>query len=822
MKIEASPVSPSQVIASEEQAQTREWWARILVVAGVVVGAQDAAYFGADASTMLGALLVGAGLAFSSAGTRRWIPPLVGVAAAVALSRVDGFGREFLYAVAFAAALLEILRPRGRRSALVALLPITAASAALDLVPQGWILLQQGCEWLSGSLSGGSAVLGPTAFGFMPLLGVTGLVIAGTRSPARRTAAFVASAWLAWIAFIVVAQALLVPWVARQPAFAQWLGSGSSFPPIAVVGSLVPAIALLAALPLVAFVARRKTFATAATPVAAERISLPRLFAPAATGCVCAILALWPWGAGSGERKTVYFLEKGLQNLQVPTWDQFGQQAAGMFGLMAERLKSRGYELKPIPTLTELDAVSNDAILLVVNPNEVTDPELAAFDKFVAGGGSALVLGDHTDIMGTKGPTNRLLEPLGLRLREDSGFAINNNWESKFGPPVHWLLAGNDQQNVGLQLSTGATIEFLRFGPRPLLVARHAFSDASDPEKRRGDLRGDYALNPGEELGDRCVAAEVRHGAGRAIVFADTSSFQNLGVNFSWPLVSRLFNRLSDAPSRLESLAPWVGAFGLAACAAIAIGAHDTRRWSAVAACVLGLSAGHGIATGVARANAGHVAPPADSTPVAFVDLRHASEATSRFWQGDSINGLLLTLVRSGYEPFVIGPADSAPSGWKPAVHVLVHPRVAPSSAELESWLSTIEQGAIGLVALDGGRAAGHAEWSKLGVSIGSEPLGPLPIRPKLDPINFGLAMREPQMTNGFALTGLTSEWTPRVADSGRVVIAERKYGAGRLVVIGDSRFLLDRSLESETEAWVGNLRLVASLVRPVAVSEAP
>ncbi|MEL6329725.1 MAG: DUF4350 domain-containing protein [Planctomycetota bacterium] len=808
---------------------------------GVAIGSQHAAYLGPETATMLGAGLCGAGLASAVFAERALaVRAAIGIALALVLWRVPGTGDVFVYAVGVLAALGAVVSRPGGARALLVVAPPAAWLIAQQVFPGLWTLSVWASEWISSSLSAGAVTLGPTGLGLVPLLAVAPLALMINGGSRRRGPIQLGALLVFWPAIACFAQAEIVPSLMRTVIHSRWFGGAAPWANMAFFGAAVPAVLAVLVLAMIGATgwlsgsldrALRAMRGTSGAPPAESTddapATAPAWLARLASGrsAVAAIttIALFAFLAVIAPRLaapaagpatgTIYVRTGGLLDFQTPGWERFGVANSGMFGLLVERLRRRGAEIVEIESLETLGDAGSADIAIVINPNEMPDLERDAFEAFVRAGGSGLVLGDHTDIAGTKAPTNRLLEPFGVSLNIDSAYPMTGKWEGKFGPPTHDLATQLDRHNIGLQQSTGASIEIRDLGVRPLLVARHAFSDDADHTMARGDLRGNYRYDVGEAFGDRCVAAEIQRGRGRVLVFADTSMFQNVAVAWTWPFVERVFERLRARPVALESIASPVGLASLTIAAglalALSIGSMAANGWVGLAVATGVGSAGTMVSVGLARGTT----PLAEiDAPTAVIDMRHASDVTSMLWTSRSVSGLVITLERCGIEPTMLLAGAGVPE--QAGVYVIPHPRRPLGRAKLDALIERAERGTTVLLAVSGESPANDEDFAEaLGLRIDPRPLGPVPVREKLAPSEFAAAMLQPQMSEAYALEALRPSWVPRLTDSGNVIIAERSVGEGRVVVVADSMFLSDRSIESEKEAWIGNVQLVRALV---------
>lgn len=498
----------------------------------------------------------------------------------------------------------------------------------------------------------------------------------------------------------------------------------------------------------------------------------------------------------------IVFLKSRIADTSVPEHGRYGISRSGMFGLLPRYLALDGH----LTTIHEgpltRRIIDSASVLVVPLPVRSFAPEeAAAISTFVGRGGTVLVMGDHTDLLGIMKPLNDLTGPWGIHLRFDSAYPAVNRWRR--------CLSGSHAGHGRTGIGTGASLQIAP-PARPLLVARYALSDAGDRSNAGGGAYlGNYAFDAGERLGDLVVAAVARHGEGRVVVFGDTSSFQNVQLPSSYPFVAALMSELAGPADR----APWKDPMvAILAAALAALSLAGTRAAAAGIACAV--MAGSALTALLSEA------PPLDRlpsrAPVALIDSAHLNGYSRSLWHTESLGGLLVGLQRDGFLPLMV--EDRLPAGpWGgSALPVLVEPRRPLARAELLDLRSHLESGGDFIVAVgsQGGRNLDPL-LAPYGISIGSLPLGPHPIRPDMDESGFQQARRSPQFRRAHpVLTGDPLAVRSHYKAFGRDVVLELRSGAGgRLIVLADPDFLTDGMLENEHGAWEGNVSFLSRLL---------
>ncbi|MGQ0568272.1 MAG: DUF4350 domain-containing protein, partial [Armatimonadota bacterium] len=173
---------------------------------------------------------------------------------------------------------------------------------------------------------------------------------------------------------------------------------------------------------------------------------------------------------------------------------------------------------------------------------------------------------------------------------------------------------------------------------------------------------------------------------------------------------------------------------------------------------------------------------------------------------------LLVNLQRNGYLPLRIRDGYDKRPIPAAALPVLVAPRRVLSRGEIQALADHLGRGGDVLASVGPEESAAlRALLAMHGLSVGRMPLGPVPIQPDTDRAGWQARQSQPQFRRAWPLVG---DGTSHVRALYRafgfdVVVEARSTGcAGRLLVVGDPDFLLDRVLEDEHGAWPGNVDL--------------
>lgn len=518
-----------------------------------------------------------------------------------------------------------------------------------------------------------------------------------------------------------------------------------------------------------------------------------------AFGVAVTVAALAAGEAGGPLRIGVY--RQGLVNFETPKHGIHGVANTGMFGLWVARLERSGHGIEMVDTIDARSLGSLDALVLT-NPNALAEGAVGAMERFVAGGGLLVVLGDHTNIEGTQDIINQALQPYGAWLRFDSATPVGSNYRSmwRFSPVIR--AAGVGEDNSMLRFGLGGSFDLDSWQWHPWMVMTHAFSDIGN-RANLPSLLGDKQYSHGELLGDLPVAAARRYGQGRVVIFGDTSSFQNLAVLRTEPLITdAIFRRDLAWP-----VATLVAGLGCTLMAAVLL-ATGRPAFS-----IGGLLAAAAV-VGTAFASGGSMAaegPSAAGERKLLVDIAKAGSISLQTFRRTSIDGLLMSGVRSGFWPQHAASWASLDDAIAADVFVTISPQRPISDRDVAALQRFLERGGTAILAAGYGPARTIRKLEeRFGFTITDSILGPVPIREKLDPGAFLATRAELQMKEAWMLAlHEPSDWEQTRSVDNYLVMAVKRVGEGRLLVISDGRFLLDENLEGEKEGWDGNIAVV-------------
>ena len=431
--------------------------------------------------------------------------------------------------------------------------------------------------------------------------------------------------------------------------------------------------------------------------------------------------------------KRVAFYYHGFSNWVRPDFNSFGSRSSGMFGNLPDFVESMGFKQPVPPTrddkgylkagvlLTEItpETLKGVDVLMLLNPDDTFNHEdppagvemskdqqarKTAFDecktdeekkqlmlswhrdalrliwKFVADGGSLLVIGDHTFLKEVTFPGGEKVaklwlndlfapKPFHIRFMNDSAKYFVGGWLQSMENPAHPLTYGlpDDQNEVGMVVgaSLGVTSP-----ARPVIVGKYGFLDPGDLREGPRGYLGNLEFDMGEELGQIVIAAEQAYGRGRVLVFGDTSAFANGIITNTGEFCNRVFTWLAlnardkrpELTAGLESFDPervspssnapmTLLTLVLLAVAGVAFVYAGGWQGLPIAAVIMGVIAASPNPDITVRFGPGLGRTPRDAGAirVAYIDEYHMPRISKEGWRDDGVMGLHLNLMRNGF-----------------------------------------------------------------------------------------------------------------------------------------------------------------------------
>ena len=510
-------------------------------------------------------------------------------------------------------------------------------------------------------------------------------------------------------------------------------------------------------------------------------------------------------------RGTVLFYDAGQLEWGRPVFGQYGPHSGGTFGLWPDYLAAYGYTAQN-GLLTAQNLADARVVVLINLPQNLTADEKKRLLAFVESGGALIIWGEHTGVGRIREPINDLLAGLPgapIHLRFDSAVPVRQGWAEGLVLRPHPATQGI-QDPIDLVIAVGAS---LRIGPPavPLIVGRFGHSDMGDAGNRARNYVGDMRYNPGEQLGDVVLAAQVPYGSGQIVVLGDTTPLGSVNLMTNMPFHARLLDWITAERSKAWDLVlrnGWLAVL-LFAGAAACLAAGRCRLALVAAALVLGLTL-----TLTGKINADTSAPAIPQGAIAYVDVSHQERFDRLLWETTSIGGLDYNLVRNGALPLLLHEIDAG-ALERAELLVIIAPGGRFSAREVETINGWVSQGGRLLVSAGFEESeASKALLASFGLSVGHIPLGPVALEREAGPVRFHEA---------WPVSAVGEAAQPIVEGYGYPLATHQPWGKGGVVLIGDSAFLLGGNLEDQYSYQEGNILLLRDILTDyLAVGGAP
>jgi hypothetical protein len=509
--------------------------------------------------------------------------------------------------------------------------------------------------------------------------------------------------------------------------------------------------------------------------------------------------------------KKIVLYEKGFLNWLKPTHGSYGRLSSGMYGMLPVLLESLGARCVISPDLSDADVNDADVLALIFPDDPWQQGQAQRIHSFVRRGGSLLVLGEHTtcDPNGSN-RFNEILTPTAMQVRFDCATFAVGGWLQSYEALSHPATAGvaDDQNQFGVVI--GASV-IAHWPARPLLIGRWGWTDDGDRASDRA-MMGNDRYDAGEKLGDVVLAAEQPLGKGRVMAFGDTSGFTNAISVSSYQFTSRLFAYLAGRDANTHTAWRQIVAL-LAGAGLITLVGHRPGPWkTSFVAAGLTISL---VACSIVNQARGNLLPDGrHSRPnsLAYIDASHVEAYSSESWRPEGIGGLALTLMRNGCLALDL-PRLTPERLERAGLLISIAPARAFSPQEIETVKAFVKNG--GTFILTTGyeqRAPSEALLDAFGLRVG------MPKGTSLEPEPLGHFKSPYLESEGRRVYVRFHAAWPVAADEpdaqviaygrdNQPVIIMRRFGTGKVLLIGDTCFAMNMNLESENGAPFEGLR---------------
>ena len=787
---------------------------------------------------------------------RTWpaiLPLLAALAAAVVMTASPLEAVNVMAVAVFFAGLCMARADAGRKVLLV----VSQAAAVFGIyriiltgVPAVWAVADRASGWLgaaAGAVTGQPLSVGPSFAGldFLVLMGLmAGLWVAAGSKPrwvrGLAAAGGIVAAHLVYLVVLAYAPRLMaaIPAAGEVAAATAAPHTEKAWSFWSAINTLLPwnlpVLAGIAQL-LVAAAVLRWSPPPAAAAAEGERTDRARAVAAGvalAAGLAAAVLPMATTLYGrQGDLAGKKFVanEKGFLNWLRPVHGEYGRLVIGMYGMLPDLIESFGGTLVRTTTFSKEDLEGASAVILLYPNQPWGEGQLARIWDFVRGGGSLLIMGEHTIRESDGGSRfNDVLAPTDIHVNFDCAQWAVGGWLNCYEPAGHPITAGKRQERNEFGVVIGASVN-ARWPARPLIMGRWGWSDWGDPGSGRA-MMGNDRYDGGERLGDVYLAAEQSFGRGKIVVFGDTSSMTN-GINIgSYPFTSTLLGYLAgpdSAPALWRTLLALVAAAAAAvllwhgwlvqpwgtspACATAGQASRATARVAIVA-----LAAGAALAASAACTHRANITLPdgARRQPnnLAYIDTSHLEAFSQESLRDDGIMGLEHMLLRCGFLTLALGDFR-AEALDRAALLVSVAPARPFSDTERRAVRDFVEKGGVFICTAGYDQSEAVAPLlADFGLRVGSpegrdrepRPLGHFKspyvnVKGRIHFVRFHAAWPVAQDDSALAEGGSRKAGPPQVIAYGPdnvPVILMRPWGKGKVVVVGDTGFAMNKNLE--------------------------
>lgn len=550
-------------------------------------------------------------------------------------------------------------------------------------------------------------------------------------------------------------------------------------------------------------------------------------------------------------QKVIFYGKNMVGTWDVPGYGRYGKDAVGMFGLWPVYLTMLGYEtelvvenktrfiesISPVSenitnyldfreytTVIETEQITrpmldNAAVFVVSNLNaSFSKQEHLVIWEYIANGGSLLVIGDHTNVGGIQTPLNDLLAPVGVRFRFDAALPLDEQfkWLSCVHLLHHPITAPLPSIHV-LQYGIGASLD-IPLTAVPIVIGDSALSDAGDPLNEDIAYLGDYEYNKGEHLGDVVLVAGAFYGNGKVLVFGDTSTFQNPALPFSFSFLSSTFTWLTSTHT-VQTTTFQIGGSLLLLLAAVLVYRFFRKKTTtfAIFPFVLCMAL---LFSPMVTPLLGNTLGVANPENLVLIDSSHGERFSLNSFTGESINGLIVNLQRNNLLPVLLREF-SEEKILASKLLIFNAPTKAFTSEEVTFLRSYMADGGIVLLATGyDDKETSLPLLKTFNVDIGQTPLGPVPYVEG----NLTYYQNEPRFVDSWPLSfpkeQALSYYNFTWQNFSFHLVVFLQHGAGGLLVISDSQYLLDKNLESVYDYWPGNILFLKYLLEEVLSKE--
>ena len=558
-------------------------------------------------------------------------------------------------------------------------------------------------------------------------------------------------------------------------------------------------------------------------------------------------ISTFPYLSDGSLGKLVIYERDCEMNFDLPRFpegdESFGPYSGfsvGAFGLYIANIGYKVEYLNYTNPQTLGEALEDADVLMIINLNKsLSSGDLESIWNFTRNGGNLLVFGDHTsmfvsdeDFKSGKDYLNEILLPTGIRVNPDTADNIQGHWIYATTYLPHFVT-----KDLGIEITTssvGASLD-LRGTARPVIIGRYSFSDKADPNTP-GHL-GNRSYERGEKLGDLILAASDTYGKGNILVFGDTSYIFNSEMPFRYKLARDSMAWLMSHEYQPMAFIQWISFAILGLIAAYYLfskqstGGNISRQATVSVIIALSLLVSGALSDSL-------IQTPEQERDIAWIDHSHLNQFNLNNYEADSIDGLATNLIRNGYMPLVLDEKKDFSEILKGNILASIAPNERYSPQEAAMLKDFVEEGGL-LIMTAGHESKGPLDsvLKSFNIDIGNVPLGSPPWIVEthatggpgvVTPDDLERYWHQTKFMDAYPVLA-AEEFKPiawlNYGGVGYNLAISKKFGNGEVVLVGDSRFLLNENLEYASDLpgkedweqyqlqWLGNIELLRKII---------